>query len=52
MPAKSEDQRRAAAIAYKIKTGQRDKKGASKPAKQMAESMSTKQLKHYMGKKK
>lgn len=46
-PPKSEDQRKAAAIALQIKNGQRSGKKASGPAKKMAESMSTKQLREY-----
>ena len=46
-PPKSQDQRQAAAIALKIKQGERSGKNAGGAAKQMAESMSTKQLREY-----
>lgn len=51
MPAKSEDQRKAAAIAYAVKTGQLDKSKLQGASRKMYKSMTTKQLKDYAEKK-
>lgn len=51
MPAKSESQRKAAAVAYQKKCKKPKKTPKSGPARKMAKNMSCKQLKDYRKKK-
>lgn len=52
MPAKSKDQRQAAALALQAKQGQKDPDKLKGAAKSMYDSMSKKQLREYASKKK